>query len=162
MFSRTTMASSISKPTHSDSAISVTILMEKPNQYMKRKVPIKAIGSVNPVITVERQEFRNRKTMSTVSKAPSISVWRTLSTPTRMARELSAIACRRTPGGSSGAMALIAAFRPSTTSMVFSAWAFCTDISRVRLPLYSARVCSSCASSCTRASWPTRIGAPLR
>jgi hypothetical protein len=26
----------------------VTILMEKPNQYMKRKVPISAMGSVSP------------------------------------------------------------------------------------------------------------------
>ena len=64
MFSRTTMASSISRPTHSDSAISVIMLMVKPNRYMNRKVPISAIGSVRPVITVERQEFRNRNTIS--------------------------------------------------------------------------------------------------
>jgi hypothetical protein len=32
MFSRTTMASSISRPTHSDSAISVTMLIVKPNR----------------------------------------------------------------------------------------------------------------------------------
>ena len=86
MFSRTTMASSISRPTHRLSAISVIMLMVKPNMFMNRKVPINAIGSVSPVITVERQEFRNRNTMSTVSTAPSIRVWRTFVTATRMGR----------------------------------------------------------------------------
>src|SRR5947199_157356 len=56
MFSRTTMASSISKPTQSDSAISVTMLTEKPNMFMKRKVPMMEMGRVSPVMTVERQE----------------------------------------------------------------------------------------------------------
>ena len=82
MFSRTTIASSISRPTHSDSAISVTMLMEKPNMYMNQKVPISAIGSVKPVIMVERHEFRNKNTITTVSTAPSSRVWRTLSTAT--------------------------------------------------------------------------------
>jgi hypothetical protein len=84
MFSRTTMASSISRPTHSDSAISVIMLMVKPNRFMNRKVPMMEIGSVSPVMTVERQELRNRNTMSTVSSAPSISVRRTFSTATRI------------------------------------------------------------------------------
>ena len=84
MFSRTTMASSISNPTHRLSAISVIMLMVKPSMCMKKKVPMIAMGSVNPVMTVERQEFRNRKTISTVSSAPSIRVRRTLSTDTRI------------------------------------------------------------------------------
>ena len=67
MFSRTTIASSISRPTHSDSAISVIMLIVKPNMYMNRNVPISAIGSVSPVMTVERQELRNRKTIRIVS-----------------------------------------------------------------------------------------------
>ena len=101
MFSRTTMASSISRPTDSVSAISVIMLMVNPNRFMKKKVPISAMGSVRPVMTVERHEFRNRKTISTVSSAPSISVRRTLSTDTRMGREPSAICSSRMPGGSS-------------------------------------------------------------
>ena len=40
MFSRTTMASSISRPMHSDSAISVRKLSEKPNAYSAMKVAI--------------------------------------------------------------------------------------------------------------------------
>ena len=92
MFSRTTIASSISRPTHRLSAISVTMLIEKPNMYMNRKVPISAIGSARPVITVERQELRNRKTMPMVSSAPSSSVRLTL-LPTRG----SAASCRAPP-----------------------------------------------------------------
>ena len=38
------------------------------------KLEITAIGSVSPVMTVERHECRNRKTMATVSSAPSTSV----------------------------------------------------------------------------------------
>ena len=66
---------------------------------MNRKVPISAIGSVRPVMTVERQEFRNRNTISTVSSAPSISVRRTFSTATRIGRAASLIGSSFTPGG---------------------------------------------------------------
>ena len=52
MFSRTTMASSISRPMHSDSAISVMKLSEKPNAYSAMNVAITEIGSVRPVMTV--------------------------------------------------------------------------------------------------------------
>ena len=37
-------------------------------------VPMIEIGSVSPVITVERHELRNRKTMIVASSAPSISI----------------------------------------------------------------------------------------
>jgi GH43 family beta-xylosidase len=40
------------------------------------KLEITAMGSVRPVMMVERQECRNRKTIATVSSAPSMSVWR--------------------------------------------------------------------------------------
>ena len=60
------------------------ILMVKPSMYMNKNVPIKAIGSVRPVMMVERQELRNKNTINTVSTAPSISVRLTLSTDTRI------------------------------------------------------------------------------
>ena len=50
------------------------MLIVKPNRFMKKKVPMIAIGNVSPVITVERQELRNRNTISTVRIPPSISV----------------------------------------------------------------------------------------
>ena len=63
MFSRTTIASSMSRPMHSDSAISVRKLSVKPNTYTAMKVAITEIGSVSPVMIVLRQECRNRNTM---------------------------------------------------------------------------------------------------
>ena len=66
MFSRTTMASSMRRPMHSDSAISVRKLSVKPNAYSAMNVAITAIGSVRPVMIVLRQLCRNRNTISTV------------------------------------------------------------------------------------------------
>jgi len=161
MFSRTTIASSISSPTHSDSAISVTMLMVKPKACMNRKVPISAIGKVRPVITVERHELRNRNTISTVSSAPSMSVLRTFSTATRIGRDASATGASRRPGGSCADMSASVAASPSTTWIVFSSCDFCTVSSSVRSPLYRARLSSSWAPSATRATCPTRTGKPF-
>ena len=72
MFSRTTIASSISRPTQIDNASSVTRLMVKPIAYITRKVPISEIGSVSPVMTVERHDDRNRNTITIVRTAPSM------------------------------------------------------------------------------------------
>ncbi len=161
MFSRTTMASSMSRPTHRLIAISVTMLIEKPNMCMNRKVPINAIGSARPVITVERHEFRNRKTMPMVSSAPSISVRCTLRTDTRIGRELSRTASSAMPLGSCGCSCATTAFRPSTTSMVFSPCDLRTSSTSVRSPLNSARFSISSGPSTTSASWPRRTGAPF-
>jgi hypothetical protein len=70
MFSRTTIASSIRRPMHSDSAISVRKLSVNPNAYSAMNVAITAIGSVSPVMIVLRQLCRNRKTMNTVRSPP--------------------------------------------------------------------------------------------
>ena len=158
MFSRTTMASSINNPTHSDSAIKVIMLTVKPNRFMKKKVPMMAMGKVRPVITVERQELRNRKTIKMVNSAPSIRVRRTFSTDTRMAREPSTICSSFTPGGNCAFMSVMVFNNPSTTWMVFSSCDFCTLMSSVRWPLYSARVSISCAPSRTFATCSTRTG----
>ena len=74
--------------------MSVIMLMVKPSMYMNKKLPKMAMGSVKPVITVERQLLRNKNTISTVSSAPSIRVRRTFSTDTRICREPSVICVR--------------------------------------------------------------------
>jgi hypothetical protein len=74
MFSRTTIASSMSSPMHSDRAMSVRKFSVKPNTYTAMKVAITAIGSVSPVMIVLRHECRKRKTMKIVSSAPSTIV----------------------------------------------------------------------------------------
>ena len=58
-----------------------------------------AIGKVNPVITVDRQEFKNKNTIATVRNAPSMRVCLTLATDTRMGRALSPMAVTLIPGG---------------------------------------------------------------
>ena len=72
---------------HRDKAINVIMLMVKPSMPMNQKVPMMAIGSVKPVMMVERHELRNKNTINTVSNEPSIKVLRTLFTPTRIWRE---------------------------------------------------------------------------
>ena len=71
MFSRTTMASSINKPIHNDSAINVMKLSVKPNACNAMNVAMTEIGSVSPVMIVERHECRNRNTIRIVRTAPS-------------------------------------------------------------------------------------------
>ena len=60
MFSRTTIASSIRRPIESESASSVMVFSVKPNSHMAKKLEMIATGSVRPVMTVDRQELRNR------------------------------------------------------------------------------------------------------
>jgi hypothetical protein len=74
MFSRTTMASSISSPMHRLSAIMVMKFKVKPKACTAMNDEMTEIGKVSPVMMVERHECRNRKTMAMVSSAPSIKV----------------------------------------------------------------------------------------
>ena len=60
MFSRTTMASSISNPMASDSASSVMVFSVKSNAHITKNDEISEIGSARPVMIVERQEFRKK------------------------------------------------------------------------------------------------------
>ena len=159
MFSRTTIASSISRPTQIDSARSVTRLIVKPMAYITRKVPIREIGSVSPVMTVERQEDRNRNTISTVRSAPSTILRWTLETELRMEVEASRTTTSFTSGGSCALLSASAVFlTPSTTAMVFSPCAFTTSIDTARAPLTSELVSRSCSLSTISAICASRIG----
>ncbi len=80
MFSRTTIASSIRMPIASESPSSDIVFSVKPNAQTAMNDASTETGSASPVITVERHEFRNRNTTSTVSSAPSSSASCTLST----------------------------------------------------------------------------------
>ena len=74
MFSRTTIASSINNPMHSDKAIKVKKFNVKPNTCKAINVAMTEIGKVRPVIIVLRHECRNKNTIKIVSNAPSIIV----------------------------------------------------------------------------------------
>ena len=75
MFSRTTIASSMSSPMASDSAISVIMFSVIPTKFMTMNDEMTEMGSVRPVITVDRHEFRKQKTIRMVSRPPMISVF---------------------------------------------------------------------------------------
>ena len=99
MFSRTTIASSMRSPTARESAIIVMTLSDIPRSFMTRNDDITEIGSVRPVITVERQELMKQKTIRIVRMPPMIRVCWTSSRDSRVKIELSrtTVSCR--PGG---------------------------------------------------------------
>ena len=81
---------------------------------------ITAIGRVSPVITVLRQLCRNRKTMATVSSAPSTSV-RLTPLSESFTHSLSAYTRRSsTPGGSDLRSSSVAALMPSPVSTMLA------------------------------------------
>ena len=57
----------------SDRPSSDIVFSVKPNAHTATNDASTDTGSARPVMTVERHEFRNRKTTATVSAAPSIS-----------------------------------------------------------------------------------------
>ncbi len=73
MFSRTTIASSISTPIASDRPSSVMKLSVKPQAHTAMNAAMAEVGSDSPVMSVERQEFRNAYTTKIVSPAPKMS-----------------------------------------------------------------------------------------
>ena len=118
MFSRTTIASSINRPMHSDSAINVRKLSVKPMALSTMKVAITEIGSVRPVMIVERQLCRNRNTISTVSRPPSRIVRLTLSSEALMPSALDQIRRISTSSGRRFLSSSRAASMPLPTSMM--------------------------------------------
>ena len=64
----------------SDRPSSDIVFSVKPNASTATNDAMTDTGSARPVMTVERHEFRKRKTVSTVSAAPSTSAPATLAT----------------------------------------------------------------------------------
>ncbi len=116
------------------------------------KAAITEIGSVSPVMTVERHEFRNRKTMNTVSSPPSISVICTSSIDSRMNVESSRTSRSVTPGGSSGAILATASRTPSATATVLAPACFCMSRAMAGFSFTNARLRGSSTPSMTCAT----------
>jgi hypothetical protein len=121
-------------------------------------VPISAIGSVSPVITVLRHEPRNRNTINTVSSAPSISVRFTSFTLSSMLIDESSVTLSCTPGGNCDCRRVTSSRTPCATSTVFSPCALMIDRNSARWPLSSATLSGSCWPSATSASWSSVTG----
>ena len=87
-------------PIASDSPSSDIVLSVKPNAHTAMNEASTDTGSASPVITVERHEFRNRNTTSTVSSAPSMSASSTLRTAWLTRSPAFCTSANFTPGGS--------------------------------------------------------------
>ena len=85
-------------------------------------------------------------------------VWRTFVTATRMGRELSLITSSRTPAAA-GLRMSTTAFRPSTTSMVFSSCALHRQQQRA-LAVVERQAFHLLRAIVHRATWSRRMGAP--
>ena len=153
MFSRTTMASSIRMPMARLRAIRVSTFRVKPKAAMTMKAPNTEIGRARPVITVLRQECRNRNTMAMVSRPPSIIVSCTLLTEFWMPRELSRPISSLTSGGSEVCRSATALRTPRATSMVLEPWVLTMSMATARSPFRMAMFSRSCWPSTTVATW---------
>ena len=85
----------------SESAISVMTFSVIPRKFMAMNEEMTEIGSVSPVMTVERQELRKQKTIRIVRRPPMIRVVCTSGTDSRIMTEPSRTSSISTAGGSS-------------------------------------------------------------
>ena len=163
MFSRTTIASSISRPIASDNAISVSVFSVIPRKYMMMNDEITEMGSVSPVITVERQEFRKQEDDEHGQQRAEHQ--RVLDVGDRLADEVRRVAHDLDLGA--GRQLRLAAARPpsrtaSTTPTVFAFVCLVMSIATAGSPAMSASErCSSTVSS-TVATSDRRIGSSPR
>ena len=96
------------------------MFMVIPRKFMTMKDEMTEIGRVRPVITVERQELRNRKTMKMVSRPPRTRVTFTSATDSRIIVELSRTISIWVPAGISARSLSTAFMTLSTTSTVLA------------------------------------------
>ena len=147
MFSRTTMASSMSMPMAKDRAIRVSTFRVIPMKFITVKEEMTEMGRVRPVMTVERQEFRKQKTIRMVRKPPRTRVSSTSRTESRIMTEASRTISTRVPGGSSFWMTSISFFTRSTTPTVLAPDCLRIFIPREGMPFTKANdLCSSMPS----------------
>ena len=119
MFSIITMASSTTKPVAMVSAISVRLLMEKPERYITPKVPTSDSGTATPGIAVAAALRRNRKITITTSAIASASSIFTSVTEARIEVVRSESSSTCTDPGSAACSCGSSAFTRSTTSITF-------------------------------------------
>jgi hypothetical protein len=120
MFSRTTMASSIRIPMASDRPRSDMVFRVNPNAQTAMKEESTETGRARPVMTVERQELRKRKTTRMVRIAPSTSASWTLLTELSTRSPASRTISRLTPWGRVGRRRSTAVFTSLATRVVLT------------------------------------------
>ena len=118
MFSLTTIASSMRMPIESDSPSSDIVFSVKPYAQTATNEARTETGSASPVMMVDRHEFRNRKTTTTVSAAPSMSACWTPATESATRTPASVTTRSVTPAGSVRWMSATRARICSATAVV--------------------------------------------
>jgi len=100
--------------------MSVITLSVIPRKYMAMNEAMTEMGRVRPVMTVERQELRKQKTISTVRRAPMTSVLVTSWTESLIITDPSRTSWISTEGGSSLRSSSISLLTASTTPTVLA------------------------------------------
>ncbi len=120
------------------------------------------IGSVRPVMTVDRHELRKMKTIRIVSRPPMIMVSCTSATASRMKTEPSRTRAIVVPAGSSAWSVATSAFTASATPTAFAPVCLSTSSATARVPSTNASERTSSTESVTSATSARGIGRPLR
>ena len=157
MFSRTTMASSITIPTARASARRVIMLSVKPITCMSANVPMIEMGMASAAMRVLRTFPRKSKTMRAAKKAPRIRCSRTAARLVRIDCELSRTTRKVGPGNGLFDLKVRRARTASATATVF--WPDClrTESTSTCSPSSEAQLFSSSLPSSTRATSITRV-----
>ncbi len=162
VFSRTTIASSTTKPVAIVRAIRVKLLIEKPARYIAPMVPISDTGTATLGISVARTSRRNTKTTRITSTTAIVSARPTSRSDARI------VAVRSIAGTRSIALGIDArsegsiALTRSTVSMMFAlGWRLMITSTDGR-PFAIPALRRSCTESTTSATSVSCTGLPLR
>ena len=119
-FSRTTMASSTTKPVATISAMSERLFRLNPSMYMAANVPISEIGIATAGMSVARAFLRKMYTTRITRATEMSSVRSTSRSAARIVLVRSIITLRSTLAGSVDCSSGMSAVMPSTTSMMLA------------------------------------------
>ena len=162
MFSIMTMASSTTKPVEMVSAMSVRLLMLKPNMYIAAAVPTRESGTAMPAIKVACQVRRKMKMTAMTRQMVSPSSKKTSATEARIVSVRSVRTCTFTDEGSDWLNLGRSFLMLSTTEMMFApGWRWMLTMMAGVLFIHAACLLFS-TSSTTLATSERRTGAPLR
>ena len=158
MLSRTTTASSMSRPMASERPSSVSWLSEKPSRYMRKRVPTTEVGRASAEMKVPRRSSRKSRMMSIAMAPPKKMAIHTSWALASMVRAWSISTCDWKPNwlsssGSSFFMAL-------ATAAELAPACFTTSSATDSTPLVRTRVRGSFSPLRTSATSPSRTWLP--
>ena len=161
VFSSTTIASSTTKPVAIVNAISVKLLIEKPNRYMKANVPISETGTATLGISVARTLRRNTNTTRITSRTAKVSERSVSRSDARIVVVRSIATVRSMVLGIDARNCGSSAVTRSTVSMILAFGWRLMITSTEGLPFAIPALRRSCTESTTSATSDSCIAAPF-